>query len=181
MKTADPTWRRVLVVAFLLLFTLSVGGCSQDKGKEPGPTGGEPVLGVSDGDRPDRRGDEALSLEDLLDPVHPDEPVAYTFHERFSPENALARLEQITTFGDSAIDRLRLTDETVLAFPNWVGAVEGTLRKQDYQIKKLEFELALRRYEAGEIGAGELGEIERALETAESDFRIFWNSFGIKD
>jgi len=177
IKLAKKNWRRALVVALLLLFTLSAAGCSRDKGKESGaaPPGGEPAPAVPVDDRPGPKSDVALSLEDLLEPVHPDEPVAYTFHERFSPENALARLEQIAAFGNSA------TGETAMAFSNWVGAVEGTLRKQDYQIKKLEFELALRRYEAGEIAAGELEERERALEAAESDFRIFWNSFGIKD
>ena len=43
----------------------------------------------------------------------------------------------------------------LLAIP--VGAVEGALRKQDYEIKKLEFELAKILFRDGEITREQLG------------------------
>ena len=45
----------------------------------------------------------------------------------------------------------QLRNAPSLGFHNWVGAVEGNLRKQNYQIQKLEFELAQAKYKTGKI------------------------------
>lgn len=68
-----------------------------------------------------------------------------------------------------------------MAFSNWTGAIEGTLRKQDYQIKRLELELVHRKYQAGEIGEEELEPKQKAYATAENGFKAFWNAFRIGD
>jgi len=88
---------------------------------------------------------------------HPDEPASYTFNQRFSAQNALEKLKQI----DNSLQNFRqLTeqcgrklpkeelvkienigpDAQTLGFYNWVRAVEETVRKQEYQIKKLEYD-----------------------------------------
>ncbi|HBB31732.1 MAG TPA: hypothetical protein DDZ80_14350 [Cyanobacteria bacterium UBA8803] len=140
-----------------------------------------------------------LAQENLsLSPVHPDEPVDATLNERFSLQNSLDRAQQIRealasfqtltekskpVLGEPALTKIGNTDwETQnLGFPNWVGSVEGTLKKQDYQIKKLEFELAQKQYQDGEITKTDLQEKETNYHRAEQDFQAFWNSFKISD
>ncbi len=131
-------------------------------------------------------------------PVSPDEPAAATADERFSFDNAISRIEQIKAalssfrqltqisqeqIGASAIAPVGNTDWEIqnLGFKNWTGAVEGTLRKQEYQIKKLEFELAQAKFADGEITQSELAQTEAAYQQAEQDFQTFWNSFRIAD
>ncbi len=71
--------------------------------------------------------------------------------------------------------------EASMAFTNSVGAVEGALRKQDYEIKKLDFELAKVLFRDGEITQEQLGQKELAYNEAVNDFKAFWESFGISD
>lgn len=137
-------------------------------------------------------------VQEELSPVSPDEPVEDTLSDRFSLDNSLERLEQIRgalssfvqlteksqpVLGGGAIADIGNTDWEIqhLGFPNWTGAVEGTLRQQEYQIKKLEFELAQKQYEDGEISQAVLNEKEVAYQRAEQDFQAFWNSFRIVD
>ena len=126
------------------------------------------------------------------------ESAAYTFDRRFSFGNSLSRIDQIREALES-FQRLteegkgRLSDEALgligntdwetqhLGFANWVRAVEGTVRKQDYQIKKLEYELAKGQFESGEMS-------EEGLKQKRSDFRgsvqafqAFWDSFHVVD
>ncbi len=68
-----------------------------------------------------------------------------------------------------------------MAFSNSIGAVEGTLRKQNYEIKRLEFELAKVLFRDGEITKEQPGSKESAYNEAVSDFKAFWKSFGISD
>ncbi|HAG85831.1 MAG TPA: hypothetical protein DCL61_33000 [Cyanobacteria bacterium UBA12227] len=134
----------------------------------------------------------------LLSPVHPDEPVDYTLNERFSVENSLEIIEQIKgallsfqrltekskpVLGEQAIVGVGNTDwETQnLGFSNWVGSVEGALRKQDYQMKKLEFEFAQKQYQDGEISQAILDEKESNYRRAEQEFKTFWDSFRVSD
>lgn len=134
-----------------------------------------------------------LKLED-----RPGEPASYTFSKRFSLENALHRIKQIYGALESFLmltekSKDRLSKEEMskigntdwatqyLGFYNWVGAVEGTLRKQDYQIKKLEFELAKEKYKTGKIKKEELEQKEVNYKKAEREFQTFWDSFSIAD
>ncbi len=114
------------------------------------------------------------SIIGSLEPVHPDESVEYTFNERFSLGNARQRLEQIRESSNA-------TGEAAMAMNNWTGAIEGTLLKQDYLLKKADFELAKYRLRDGEITQAQYDEIESSFRKAEADFREFWEGFGISD
>jgi hypothetical protein len=149
----------VLPLIAVLLVGLALSACAT---KEPQQAQQEPI---------------ALepSVEEQLQPVHPDEPVSDTFNNRFSLQNAITRLSLIE---DLAGD---LSGEQAMAFNNSVGALEGTLRKQDYQIAKLEFELAKHQYRDGHITREQLDEKASAYLKATEDFKSFWKIFGISD
>ena len=66
-------------------------------------------------------------------------------------------------------------------FWNWLGAVEGTLRKQEYQINKLNYDLAQKRYKLGEIKNDELQKAKKEYEEGEKKFQVFWDSYGVFD
>ncbi len=137
--------------------------------------------------------------DDLVLPlVHPDEPAEYTFNERLSEENALNSLSQIrnalASFQELTIkvqDVLEMetlhevgnTDWEVqnLGFFNWMNAAEGTIKKQDYQIKKLELALARKQYQDGEIDQASLVLKEKSYATAKQNFQEFWKSLQIGD
>ncbi|MBD2179885.1 hypothetical protein H6S82_06040 [Planktothrix sp. FACHB-1355] len=129
---------------------------------------------------------------------NPDEPINVTLNERFSLANSLMRIKQIqgalTSFrtltarskpklGQTAIATIGNTDpETqTLGFTNWVGAVEGTVRQQNYQIKKLEFELAKKQFEDKQISQTAFNQKRAAYQQAEREFQNFLNSFRIVD
>jgi hypothetical protein len=133
-----------------------------------------------------------------LKPVHPDEPVNHTLEERFSLENSLRATEQIkgalnsfrqlsekskVALGKEAVSEVENTDpETqTLGFSNWVGTLEGTLKKQDYQVKKLEFELAQEQYKDGKINKAVLDQKAAQYQKTKREFQAFWNSFRIAD
>ncbi|MBD2101529.1 hypothetical protein [Leptolyngbya sp. FACHB-261] len=132
------------------------------------------------------------------EPVSPDEPSNTTLNERFSLANSLERLQQI----ESALKSFQALTQKVegklpkrelaqvgntdsetqnLGFHNWSGAVEGTLRKQNYQLKQLEFQLAQKQFAYGEIQRAELDQKERSFKQAEQDFQTFLSSFQIAD
>ncbi|HEY9748864.1 MAG TPA: hypothetical protein V6C63_09305 [Allocoleopsis sp.] len=130
--------------------------------------------------------------------VHPDEPAQETLDQRFSVENSLARIQQIdaalTSFrqlteasqeklGETEVAQVGNTDwETQnLGFHNWVGAVEGTLLKQNYQIAQLELKLAQQQYAAGKITKTELGQKALNERKAAQALAQFWKSFSIAD
>ena len=130
--------------------------------------------------------------------VHPDEPADYTLNERFSVQQSLESLVSIESALDSfrkltakAADKL-LPKELAdigntgpemqnLGFVNHVGAVKGTLLKQEYLLKKVTYELAQRKARSGEMDKKTLSKIKREFEIAEKQFRKFWNEFGIAD
>lgn len=125
-------------------------------------------------------GSESITLEpsiqEDLKPVHPDEDADYTFNHRFSLNNALGRIGQLKGLAS----RMNPGEES-MAFQNWIGAIEGTMKKQDYQIRKLEFELAKFQQREGEITKSELDEKKAAYEEAAYAFKSFWNSFSVSD
>ncbi len=71
--------------------------------------------------------------------------------------------------------------EQNLGFHNWNSAVVGTLIKQEFQIKMLELELAIKQYQLGEIDLASLGLIEIELETAKENFQLYLDSYRIVD
>jgi hypothetical protein len=151
------------------------------------------------------QGNAALQLpagagfaQEGLSPVSPDESVEETLNYRFSLADSLDYLKQIRgalssfsqltqesrpVLGEEAIAEVGYTDgETQgLGFLNWTGAVEGTLRHQDYQIQRLELELARKRYEDGEISLGQLEEEQEAYRRAQQEFEQFWGTFRVVD
>lgn len=128
-----------------------------------------------------------------LQPIHPDESVNYTLEQRFSLENSLTALGQIkgalnsfrqlTETNKTSLGNVGNTDwETQnLGFFNWVGAVEGTLNKQNYQIKQLEYELAQTQYQDGKIAQAILNQKLAEYQQAKHNFVAFWQSFKIAD
>ena len=141
-----------------------------------------------------------LSVCGQLNPRNhnPDEPADYTYNERFSAQNALKTLKSI----DAALQSFqtlteeqkgKLTKEELaqvgntawdvqhLGFYNGVRAIEGTVRKQDYEIKRLEYELAKVKYGAGRISHKSLNERKKAYQEAEQEFQRFWDAFEIRD
>ena len=142
---------------------------------------------------------DSIKVTDLrLQKVHPDEPINDTLLERFSLNDSLGRIKQIDgalnsfrnltdrskpALGSKAVLKIGNTDwETQnLGFTNWVNALEGTLRKQDYQIKKLEYQLAQKQYEDKAISQSLLNQKQAAYRKAKKDFQAFMNSFSVAD
>ncbi len=123
---------------------------------------------------------------------------APAIEQRFSLEDSLNRLSQIdqalTSFrrlteknkaklGEAATAEVGNTDwETQnLGFPNWVSSLEGTLKKQNYQIKQLEFELAKKQFEDRQISQTTLDRQAADLKKAEREFQDFLKTFKIAD
>jgi hypothetical protein len=160
-----------------------------------------PIAGSRLGISPEIDKASVIPLADInlqLNPVHPDEPVSDTLEQRFSLSTSLKRLQQIesglvsfhrltkasqSALGKQAIAAIGNTDwETqALGFPNWVGSIRGTLKKQDYQIKQLELELAKKQHKDGEITQAELDQKVADYKKAEQEFQSFWHAFGIAD
>ena len=133
-----------------------------------------------------------------LSPVHPDEDVKYTLNQRFGLDHALKSLESVRSslasfqkltaeskgkIPDNKLKEIGNTDWEMqnLGFHNHPNSIEGTLRKQDYMIKKLEFELAEAKKELGRCSDTELKSKKDAYEKAEKGFQAFWYEFGVAD
>jgi len=141
----------------------------------------------------------ALAYGELkLRPIHPDEPVEYTYEQRFSIDMALSSLQKIqgslmsfrilTEEAKGKISKQRFKEigntdwETqYLGFKNMPGCIEGTLRKQDYLIKELRYQLAKEKFKLKVIDEKELLETKRTFEQVEKSFQAFWDKFGIAD
>lgn len=121
-----------------------------------------------------------------------------TLEERFDYEDSLYRVEQVrealTSFrelteasqGKIAAEQLEKIGYTGwemqnLGFSNIPNTLEGVLRYQDYQIKKLAFALAIERYEADEIPREEVEEREQVYQEAKEDFSEFLQAYIIAD
>jgi hypothetical protein len=130
--------------------------------------------------------------------VHPDESADYTMNERLSVRQSLESLAAI----ESALNSFRKLTEAAaktmpkeqlakigntgwemqnLGFVNHVGAVKGTLLKQEYFLKKLSYELAQRKSKSGEMDPKSLLKSKQEYEQAEKEFQQFWKTFGIAD
>lgn len=125
---------------------------------------------------------------------HPDaDDGAIEFSRQYGPAAALERLEQMRGFLESFRDltqraRGRLTAADLRAagntsremqgigFHNIPLVVEGTLLKQDYQLKQLEYELAQLRRARGEVSDREVERARGAYAAATKRFQVFWES-----
>ena len=159
MLKRNPLFVLVSGVLFSLVLSLFLTACSPEPApEEPKPISLEP------------------SIEQELQPVHPDEPTSHTFNQRFSLENALDRVAQIEDIGTPEIQ-----GEISMGFTNAISAVNGTLLKQDYELKKAEFDLAKFEHRDNLITDSDLAEKESAYNEAVEAFKTFWGSFGISD
>ena len=139
-----------------------------------------------------------VNAELNLKPVHPDEPVDYTYNKRFSVQSAIGSLKKINSALDSFRKLTEASKGTIsktkmrkigntgwetqnLGFMNWPGSIEGTIYKQEYLIKKLNYELTLEKAKSGKLNSSDLTNVEKELQQAEKKFQDYWNSFGIGD
>lgn len=104
-------------------------------------------------------------------------------NDRFSFSSGLTGIQYINDWLKSFRDLTVLSSERIspeekqrignlgwdtqnLAFYNNVKSVEGTLYKQEFEIRKLEYELALERKAAGKISQAEVAEKEKSYQEA---------------
>ena len=133
-----------------------------------------------------------------LKPISPDEPADYTFNQRFSVDTALRGAKQLesilASFRKLTEKARRKLDPTTLkeigntdgetqtiAFANLPRTIQGTVLKQDYLIKKLQYELALEKSKTGQVTAEKVAETEKEYKKAEEAFQALWNGFRIAD
>jgi hypothetical protein len=125
---------------------------------------------------------------------HPDAADGATeFATEYAPGAALQRLEQmrgsLASFKQlTARVRRRLTEAELrdagntseeiqsIGFHNIPLIVEGTLLKQDYQLKQVEYELAQLRRARGQIAEQEVERARGAYADATRRFQLFWDT-----
>jgi len=125
---------------------------------------------------------------------HPDAADGPTeFATEYASGPALQRLDQIRHFLASfkeltARSRGRLTENQLndvgstsreiqgIGFHNIPLIVEGTLRKQDYELKQARYELATLRRKSNEITEQELERARGAYTEATKHFQAFWDN-----
>lgn len=125
---------------------------------------------------------------------HPDAADGATeFATEYTPGAALQRLDQMRGFLASfkqltARVRGRLTEAELrdagntsgemqsIGFQNIPLIVEGTLLKQDYQLKQVEYGLAQLRRARGEIAEEEVERARGAYADAARRFQLFWDT-----
>jgi hypothetical protein len=98
---------------------------------------------------------------------------------RFAVENALRRVGQVRT-SLSGCTHESMEIQTI-AYPNWTGAIEGTLHAQAYRIRELEYKLALYQFEAGHIDQKELDVAKEQFEQHREQFGAFVEAFHVVD
>ena len=69
----------------------------------------------------------------------------------------------------------------VLGFQNWPNTIEGTLRMQDYRIKRLEYELAIEKYKQGEATEEFVEGAQKAYTDARNEMQEFLETYAIAD
>jgi outer membrane protein TolC len=62
-----------------------------------------------------------------------------------------------------------------------LGSITGTLKKQDYEIKKLSFDLAQKQFQDGEISKTHLDQQHASYQKSARDLKTFLNSSRIAD
>lgn len=133
---------------------------------------------------------EALTL----DTHQPPEDARRVFDERFTLDNSVESLATVR----AALDDFRALTERCqgesydaltsnLPHATWrsqnlillptTDTIEGTLRKQQYRIAALEYELAQRRHAAREAGIDAVEQAHARYEQAAQAFQAYWDSF----
>jgi len=127
-----------------------------------------------------------------------EQSIAYLNNERFSLSQALKGVQSIDNWLKSFRELTKLTSNRIspeekqqvgnldwemqnLGFYNWVKSVEGTLYKQEYEIRKLEYELALERNISGKVSNAEVLDKERKYQDASNNIQNFLAIFHIAD
>ncbi len=120
---------------------------------------------------------------------------------KFTLENALWRLSQIKRglrayntlvgncrrelksgqLGKVLVNTNIGSDESTVGFANWPIMVETTLRRQNLIIRKLEYELAQERFEAGGIRQEEFDPIFERYRKADSSFHRYFENIRWSD
>ena len=115
------------------------------------------------------------------------------FNKGYSSDQALARLTQVRSFLDSFS---RLTEQArgrlsraeleaigntgaemqTIGFHNIPLVVEGTILKQEYQLRQLEYKLAQLKRLGGDITSEELERTRAAYAEAAKNFQTFWDT-----
>jgi hypothetical protein len=115
------------------------------------------------------------------------------FATAYSADAALQRLSQVQGFLTSfrrLTDRTRRTvaateltaigntsaDMQTIGFHNIPLIVEGTLLKQDYQLRQAQYELAQLKRARGEISAADLNRARDAYAKATKRLQVFWDT-----
>lgn len=118
--------------------------------------------------------------------------------ERFNFTNALTGVQNINAWLKSFRELTRITADRItpeergqvdnlgadmqsIGFYNWTKSVEGTLRKQNYDICRLEYELALEKLATGKVSQAEVSEKEKRYQEASKDMQDFLSKFHIAD
>ena len=119
-------------------------------------------------------------------------------YQSCTAENALVDIRKVSKALDSFTKLTDLSRKTMskellrsigntagdtqnIGFDNWIGGIEATVLKQEYQIKKLKHELAQKRFKLGEIKQEELQKAKKEYEEGEKKFQEFWDSYGVFD
>lgn len=97
----------------------------------------------------------------------------------FQTLNLLAA-DRITAGERAAVGNLDWETQN-LGFHNWSKTVEGTLLRQERDICRLEYELAMERYGAGKGNYNELISKERKNQAAQQQFQDFLTRFHVAD
>ena len=153
--------------------------------------------GRASAQQPDSESKNPLNLP----PFGADGDANYTFNKAFSLGMALSTLESV----EKSLRSFReLTDATKknqgippsdplpgveqtgwgmqnLGFWNWVTCLKGTLLKQDYLIRKFEYELAQLEHEGGKVSQPLLDRKREEYEKAVVTFKAFWSSSAFVD
>jgi hypothetical protein len=124
---------------------------------------------------------------------HPDELEGQATFDALTSPAALQRLEQMRGFLESfskLTDRARNQipgaelqaigntgrEMQTIGFHNIPLVVEGTLLKQDYQLKQVEYELALTKQRLGEATLAQVEAARSAYALATKRFQLFWDT-----
>lgn len=118
--------------------------------------------------------------------------------ERFNFTNALTGIQHINAWLKSFRELTQITADRIapeekvqvgnlgadmqsIGFYNWTKSVEGTLHKQNYDICRLEYELALEKLATGKVSQTEVNEKEKRYQEASKDMQEFLSKFHVAD
>ncbi|XHX77476.1 MAG: hypothetical protein RBJ76_24045 [Stenomitos frigidus ULC029] len=138
------------------------------------------------------------AAEALLDrPLQPTAPAKGTLKHQLSLGKSIDRVKQI----DQTLSQLHPPPKNqaasgaraaaggnsgnlaiqTLTMRQRLGSITGTLKKQDYEIKKLSFELAQKQFQDNEISKARLDQQQASYQKSARDLKTFLNSSRIAD